>query len=464
MATSLVGLLTDIANAIRTKKSLSSTVTINAKDFVDEVLSIGSVASMSYTDDNTLPTFLSNLANAIRLKRSISMQLNAQDFAEQILLIETEPVLRLDKPSISLWDEDVSVVYTLSLNVTNLNTQDTIPSEIASNETITFTFDPVEPFELPATIKVLGASHSYNSESGDVSIYEAFNDVVIDAHGAFRSLAEPQIYLYEETELTLSAPVLAVETDGVLSITNIDVNASYINIYDSNDNAVLYTYIIASPSVITLSNNQSVYAVAMPADGSEYIESTRSNIVTYINAPQLAKPEITIEDTTNIAAPTISIEGDILSITDNSGVAETFDILVNGVVVQTISTASAAYQSQIANGQDFDAGIDAIVARAEKLGIDISIFDNVSNLITFTIDGTSYQAEEGMTCMEWCASDYNTGGFTCSEYLMSGSKYVLSAGNSPFPAENDFYLMLSTLASGLALKTGDWSMSGGSSD
>lgn len=33
-------------------------------------------------------------------------------------------------------------------------------------------------------------------------------------------------------------------------------------------------------------------------------------------------------------------------------------------------------------------------------------------LITFTIDGTSYQAEEGMTWGEWVASDYNTGGYS----------------------------------------------------
>ena len=32
-------------------------------------------------------------------------------------------------------------------------------------------------------------------------------------------------------------------------------------------------------------------------------------------------------------------------------------------------------------------------------------------LITFTIDGTSYQAEEGMTWVEWVGTSYNTGTF-----------------------------------------------------
>lgn len=34
-----------------------------------------------------------------------------------------------------------------------------------------------------------------------------------------------------------------------------------------------------------------------------------------------------------------------------------------------------------------------------------------TSLISFTIDGTSYQAEEGMTWEQWVASDYNTGGY-----------------------------------------------------
>lgn len=46
----------------------------------------------------------------------------------------------------------------------------------------------------------------------------------------------------------------------------------------------------------------------------------------------------------------------------------------------------------------------------------------VSSLITFTIDGIEYQAEEGMTWEEWCNSEYNVDGFWC------GSGYVRPAG------------------------------------
>lgn len=38
-------------------------------------------------------------------------------------------------------------------------------------------------------------------------------------------------------------------------------------------------------------------------------------------------------------------------------------------------------------------------------------YDNEANIITFTIDGTEYQAEEGMTWGVWIYSEYNTDGY-----------------------------------------------------
>ena len=54
-------------------------------------------------------------------------------------------------------------------------------------------------------------------------------------------------------------------------------------------------------------------------------------------------------------------------------------------------------------------------------------------LISFTIDGTTYQAEEGMTYAEWVDSSYNTDGYYTSGnrlYSASGSQYGTSAGMS----------------------------------
>jgi hypothetical protein len=47
---------------------------------------------------------------------------------------------------------------------------------------------------------------------------------------------------------------------------------------------------------------------------------------------------------------------------------------------------------------------------------DIDIICGVVSIILFTINSTTYQAEEGMTWGEWVESDYNTGGFYLSAY------------------------------------------------
>ena len=62
----------------------------------------------------------------------------------------------------------------------------------------------------------------------------------------------------------------------------------------------------------------------------------------------------------------------------------------------------------------FDNGID-YDHRANGCSIRPVEDDNIQLdviMISFTIDGTSYQAESGMTWFEWVNSEYNTGGFT----------------------------------------------------
>ena len=50
-----------------------------------------------------------------------------------------------------------------------------------------------------------------------------------------------------------------------------------------------------------------------------------------------------------------------------------------------------------------------------------------ATLISFTIDGTSYQAEEGMTWSQWVDSSYNTGSFTnIDNFIFNPSSYGVS--------------------------------------
>ena len=48
------------------------------------------------------------------------------------------------------------------------------------------------------------------------------------------------------------------------------------------------------------------------------------------------------------------------------------------------------------------------------------VFESFINTIIFTIGGTEYQAEEGMTWEEWCNSEYNKNGF----YIKDSKPYA----------------------------------------
>lgn len=75
----------------------------------------------------------------------------------------------------------------------------------------------------------------------------------------------------------------------------------------------------------------------------------------------------------------------------------------NGILLRTFTITSKL--SEVTNGDELLAWLRA---NATKQG--------AANLISFTIEGKTYQAESGMTWGEWVASDYNT-----STYALSGS-------------------------------------------
>lgn len=108
------------------------------------------------------------------------------------------------------------------------------------------------------------------------------------------------------------------------------------------------------------------------------------------------------------------------------------------------SSLIAAYQSAT-NWTYFSSYFSAI----ESLG------DSGGKIITFTIDGVVYQAEEGMTWTEWCDSPYNTDGFLLQVgYIRNfsvyggavvcfndGQTYVNATTNSKFIIFNYNYVL-----------------------
>lgn len=64
------------------------------------------------------------------------------------------------------------------------------------------------------------------------------------------------------------------------------------------------------------------------------------------------------------------------------------------------------------------------------IAFDYSTVDNYISLITFTINGTEYNAVEGMTFGEWVNSEYNTGGVTVNSLNMVCTKESLYVGSA----------------------------------
>lgn len=52
------------------------------------------------------------------------------------------------------------------------------------------------------------------------------------------------------------------------------------------------------------------------------------------------------------------------------------------------------------------------------------------NLISFYIDGTPFQCEEGMTWQDWVNSDYNTGEYKIIEYSLRLGTYIVVTNSS----------------------------------
>lgn len=60
-----------------------------------------------------------------------------------------------------------------------------------------------------------------------------------------------------------------------------------------------------------------------------------------------------------------------------------------------------------------------------------------SNLIAFAIEGTSYQAESGMTWGEWVDSEYNTDGYMVAEGFFNEGIYRRNNGSNVYVQEYD---------------------------
>lgn len=111
----------------------------------------------------------------------------------------------------------------------------------------------------------------------------------------------------------------------------------------------------------------------------------------------------------------------------------TYDVTEKASVNVNVPTASAVEEVATASAMDALL-VESNVGKYYKFtgttdsnytNGDLYLVEGGAVIINFTIDGTAYQAEEGMTWEQWCDSSYNTGDYTISNNMI----YSPSNGN-----------------------------------
>ena len=173
--------------------------------------------------------------------------------------------------------------------------------------------------------------------------------------------------------------------------------------------------LIATPIVLNIINDTKESATLRSADfyldGVEYAISKK-----ILNGATIEDGEYSITEDGNVCMGTLN---------DNACTGDIMEIEVDG---------------EKPTGGKVNIQEGSIVSYEIEYG-DVTV--KKENLISFTIEGTTYQAEEGMTWGEWIESDYNTGGFT--NYSGDHSIVVDSTGKGYHLENQDEVIVVSNI-------------------
>lgn len=139
--------------------------------------------------------------------------------------------------------------------------------------------------------------------------------------------------VYKPTIIALSSPIVNLYDD-ILQIN--DTNARIAQFFEIFVDDALAMKIPASDSGITYFSMKALglsagsYTINVCATAKKYKKSPKSGDITY-----------TVGEIKKLSAPTIAIDGDTLTITDESGLAEEFEILSDGSVVGSVSAKNS---------------------------------------------------------------------------------------------------------------------------
>ena len=315
MSQSLASFLTEIADAIRQKKNTSNN--IKASDFVDEILSIGNISYLDYRNDDTLPTLLHNIAEAIRIKRGISGQINAQDFADEILQIVTSNTTAILGKAILGYAilgkrfED-EVITQLDAPFIYLSDADG-PEEadfyplsldiinVNILETIPSVIYKDEELRFTLTPLPYGYLPDSLSVTGAEYSYDAATGILV-LHSPYASV---RVQGSGIAALQLMTPTLSLDTNtGILTIGNIDPSANVYYLYVNDELSQIW--LPAAPTTLKISYYDKAYVIAKDTGGA-YPDSASSNTINYILG-SLSTPSIFLQTGDILDSPSIAFD------------------------------------------------------------------------------------------------------------------------------------------------------------
>lgn len=292
------------------------------------------------------------------------------------------------------------IIYTITKNFDGINEKDdseTIMSGNGYNKTFTAYSGHVIT---NATLTIggvpkpdcIGFSPDNTVVHITIASSELVGDVVITLLAKLK-LSAPTIYLEEVIEYyTITKNLLNVSTEDTTTQVSADGSSDYVATFYVDEGYELTHYEALIGGVV----NNNVFMF----DGSTiYVEIS----------PKALNGDVVITLTAELSLPKLGTPNiELIEYYDGSVTVSAYDGVVPEMTYTDPSTVENAYDGSV----EVSGGV---------------------MLINFTIAGTSYQAEDGMTWEQWCNSDYNIDGYKVTFYNSitddSGSLFVIYSGS-----------------------------------
>jgi hypothetical protein len=208
----------------------------------------------------------------------------------------------------------------------------------------------------PESIGVTGADYTWDNNSGTVTLSNPIGAVNITITCAEIPQLAPAVVSIDGNELHIR------DSEGIATFFNILVDGVA---KDSVSKTGGTTTLVYDLTKLELPVGEHTITVIAEAEG--YVNSETSTPVVYVVAPPI------------LTTPVIQFNGDVLNITDADGKATSFDILVNGEVVQSVSAGNATFDFSTLN---LPVGTYSVTVKAKADGY---VDSEASSTVTYTV-------------------------------------------------------------------------------